>query len=126
MKYLIRRRNFWIVLGVDVLLLFLAFFLSYLIRFEGKIPAEEIAVIKKTVWFIIPFKILIFFPFNLYRGMWRYTSIVDLINLIKATFVSSATIVLVILYLHRFEGYPRSVFVIDAFLTLFSIGGIRR
>ncbi|MGA2467517.1 MAG: hypothetical protein ABSH06_24630 [Thermodesulfobacteriota bacterium] len=57
--------------------------------------------------------------------MWRYTGTNDLINLVKATFISSTTIILVILYLHRFEGYPRSVFIIDAFLTLFFIGGIR-
>src|SRR4030042_3088065 len=100
MKYLIRKKNFWIILGVDVLLLFLSYFLSYFIRFEGKIPAEEIAVIKNTVWLIIPFKLLVFFQFKLYRGMWRYTSIDDLLNLIKATFVSSTTIILVILYMH--------------------------
>jgi FlaA1/EpsC-like NDP-sugar epimerase len=80
---------------------------------------------KNTVWLIIPFKILLFFKFNLYRGMWRYTGINDLINLIKSVFVGSTVIILAILYLHRFEGYPRSVFAIDAFLTLFLIGGIR-
>jgi FlaA1/EpsC-like NDP-sugar epimerase len=57
--------------------------------------------------------------------MWRYTSISDLINILKATFVSSTVIILTILYLHRFEGYPRSVFFIDAFLTVVLIGGIR-
>ena len=108
-----------------LLLLCLAYFLSYFIRFEGKIPHNEILNFKNTVWFIIPFKLLVFFYFNLYKGMWRYTSINDLINLVKATFVSSTVIILVILYLHRFEGYPRSVFVIDAFLTLVLIGGIR-
>ena len=125
MKHLIKKRNFWIILSIDILLLCLAYFLSYFIRFEGKIPPEEISNFKNTVWLIIPFKIFVFFLFNLYRGMWRYTGINDLINLVKATFVSSTVIILVILYLHRFEGYPRSVFVIDAFLTLVLIGGIR-
>ena len=125
MKHLIKKRNFWIIFGFDLLLLCLVYFLSYFIRFEGKIPPEEISNFKNTVWLIIPFKLLVFFKFRLYRGMWRYTSINDLINLIKATFVSSTIIILTILYLHRFEGYPRSVFVIDAFLTLFFIGGIR-
>jgi FlaA1/EpsC-like NDP-sugar epimerase len=125
MKHLIKKRNFWIVLGIDFFLLCLAYFLSYLIRFEGKIPPEVILNIKHTIWLIIPFKLLVFFNFKLYKGMWRYTSINDLLNLIKATFVSSTVIILTILYFHRFEGYPRSVFIIDAFLTLFFIGGIR-
>ena len=125
MKHLIKRRNFWIILGIDFFLLCLAYFLSYLIRFEGKIPPEVILNIKHTIWLIIPFKLLVFFNFKLYKGMWRYTSINDLLNLIKATFVSSTVIILTILYVHRFEYYPRSVFVIDAFLTLFFIGSIR-
>ena len=125
MRYLIKKRNFWIILSIDILLLCLAYFLAYFIRFEGKIPAIGILNFKNTVWFIILFKLLVFFMFNLYKGMWRYTSINDLINLIKSTFVSSTIIILVILYVRRFEGYPRSVFIIDAFLTLFFIGGIR-
>jgi FlaA1/EpsC-like NDP-sugar epimerase len=125
MRHLIKKRNFWIILSIDIALLCLAYFLSYFIRFEGKIPHNEILNFKNTVWFIIPFKLLVFFYFNLYKGMWRYTGINDLINLVKATFVSSTVIILIILYLHRFEGYPRSVFIIDAFLTLVLIGGIR-
>jgi len=125
MGNLIKRRNFWIILSIDYFLLCLAYFLSYLIRFEGEIPPEAILNIQHTIWFIIPLKLLVFFNFKLYKGMWRYTSINDLLNLIKATFVSSTIIILAILYFHRFEGYPRSVFVIDAFLTLIFIGGIR-
>jgi len=125
MRNLINKRNFWIILCIDFLLLCLAYFLSYLIRFEGKIPPEVILNIKHTIWLIIPLKLLVFFEFKLYKGMWRYTGINDLINLIKAIFVSSTIIILVILYVRRFEGYPRSVFIIDAFLTLFFIGGIR-
>ena len=125
MRHLIKKRNFWIILGIDLFLLSLAYFLSYLIRFEGKIPPETFLNIKHTIWLVIPLKLLVLFGFKLYKGMWRYTSINDLLNLIKATFVSSTIIILAILYFHRFEGYPRSVFIIDAVLTLFFIGGIR-
>ena len=125
MKHLVKNRNFWIILAIDALLLFVAYFLSYFIRFEGNIPKEWRLTFINTVWFIIPLKLAVFLNFKLYRGMWRYTSINDLLNLLKATFVSSTIIILAILYIRRFEGYPRSVFVIDAFLTLFFIGGIR-
>jgi len=39
--------------------------LAYFIRFEGKIPADEMSNFKNTVWLIIPFKILLFFEFTL-------------------------------------------------------------
>ena len=125
MRYLIRKKNFWIILSIDILLLCLAYFLSYLIRFEGDLPPEHLLTFKQTIWFVVPFKLLVFSFFKLYKGMWRYTSLVDLMNLIKGTFLSSGAIILIILYVNRFQGYPRSVFVIDAFLTLFFIGGIR-
>jgi FlaA1/EpsC-like NDP-sugar epimerase len=61
----------------------------------------------------------------MYRGMWRYVSLVDLLNVIKATIISSLLIIFVILLVHRFQGYPRSVFIIDWGLTLIFIGGVR-
>jgi FlaA1/EpsC-like NDP-sugar epimerase len=67
----------------------------------------------------------VFIYFGLYRGMWRYTSLVDLLNVLKATFTSSVLIILTILFIYRFQGFPRSVFIIDGFLTFIFIGGIR-
>ena len=40
MKNIIKHRNFWIILGLDIFFLFLAYFLAYFIRFEGEIPPE--------------------------------------------------------------------------------------
>ena len=57
--------------------------------------------------------------------MWRYTGISDLLNLIKGTVVSTGAIMLSILLLYRFEGYPRSIFVIDFVLALLFIAGFR-
>ncbi len=110
---------------LDLLLLFFSYYFSYLIRFEGDIPAGYFIIFKKTVWLIIPFKLACFLVFRLYKGMWRYTSIPDLLNLVRAIFVSSTGIILAILFLHQFQGYPRSVFIIDGALTLLFIGGIR-
>lgn len=125
MKYLVKNRNFWTIMILDALFLFSSYYFSYLIRFEGHIPAEYFIIFKKTVWLIIPFKLVCFLFFRLYKGMWRYTSIPDLLNLIKATFISSTGIILSILFIYQFHGYPRSVFIIDAALTLLFIGGIR-
>jgi FlaA1/EpsC-like NDP-sugar epimerase len=125
MKYLLRNKHFWMILFLDVGLLYLAYYLSYYIRFEGEIPAEHAASFERTVWLIVPFKVACFVAFGLYRGMWRYMSTPDLFNLIKATLASSGVIVLAILFFHQFQGYARSVFVIDAALTILFIGGAR-
>ena len=118
-------KNFWIMLIGDVILVVAAFVLSYLLRFEFSISTSDFANIKKTIIPIIVCKFIFFYWFKLYRGMWRYTSISDLINIIKATVVSSLTIITGILIFFRFQGFPRSIFVIDAVLTIIFISGSR-
>ena len=125
MKNLIKNRNFWKILALDSCLLYLSYYLSYFIRFEGDIPPSFISTFHHTVWLIVPFKLACFMIFRLYRGMWRYMSIPDLFNLIKATLASSGGIVLAILLFHQFQGFARSVFIIDAALTVLFIGGAR-
>jgi len=67
----------------------------------------------------------VFFLFGLYKGMWRYTGIYDLENLIKACVISSGVIVFILVLKVRFEGFPRSVFVIDLMLTFLFLSGVR-
>jgi len=57
--------------------------------------------------------------------MWRYTSIVDLLNIIKASTFSTLLIVSFILFKTRFIDHSRSVFLIDWFLTISLIAGFR-
>ncbi len=125
MKNLIRNKNFYFILLTDAVLISIAYTSAYLLRFEGTIPLEEWNIIKKTLPLILPLKLSVFFFFNLYKGMWRYTSIVDLVNVFKAVFVSTALIILVIVYIYNLQGFPRSVFAIDWAVTLLLIGGMR-
>jgi FlaA1/EpsC-like NDP-sugar epimerase len=57
--------------------------------------------------------------------MWRYTSIADLINIIKATVISTGTLAMTLLIVQRFEGFSRSVLILDALITLILVGGVR-
>ena len=57
--------------------------------------------------------------------MWRFTSITDLFNIIKASSLSTLLIVSFILFSTRFQGFSRSVFVIDWCFTILFISGYR-
>ena len=81
---------------VDVILAGLAYFLAYYLRFDGDIPAGDFANWMKTVVWIVPLKLACFFFFGIYKGMWRYTGIYDLENLIKACVISSGIIVFIL------------------------------
>jgi len=125
MKFKIFYKNFLIILFADVLLLTVAFIGAHLIRFEFNIPLYFLSLMKQMLPWVLLVKLGCFYFFGLYRGMWRYTSIVDLLNTIKATTVSSILIVSFILFKSRFIGYSRSVFLIDCCLTILFICGFR-
>ena len=86
---ILKRPNFWVVFLGDAVLCGLAYYLSYILRFDGNIPAGELANWMSTVVWIVPLKLTCFFFFGLYKGMWRYTGIYDLENLIKACVIIS-------------------------------------
>ena len=126
MKHLLRNKNFWTILVTDAGLVCVSYVLAYLIRFENDIPPDQVEMLVQTLPWIVPLKILLFAWLGLYRGMWRYTSISDLVNIIKATVISAGAIALTLLLIRHFEGFSRSVLVMDALLTLMLIGGVRR
>jgi len=125
LKHHLRKPTFWAILGLDVLLLVVAHLLAYLIRYEGNLSPVEVANIQVVLPILILFKLATFLFFGLYRGMWRYTSLVDLVNILKAcvfvSFVSMGTILL----FNRFDGYSRAVFVLDGILTFVFVVGSR-
>ncbi len=115
----------FVVLWIDAFLIALSYYFANLIRFEFSIPWFFLQQIQQMIVFIVLIKIVIFHLFNLYRGMWRYTSVPDLINIIKASIISSLLIVSLVSFVYRFEGFSRSVFIIDWFFSIFFIAGFR-
>ena len=121
----LRRPNFWIVFLGDAVLVALSLYLAYLIRFDGNISQEYFDGFLIILPWVLPVKMASFFFFGLYKGMWRYTGIYDLENLVKACLVASGIIVFIMLLKFRFLGFPRSVFVIDLLLTFLFLSGAR-
>ena len=118
-------RNFLIVLAIDASLVALSWYLANLLRFNFDIPPDSMSAIKRLLPVILGTKMVVFYMFNLYKGMWRYTSIDDLLNIIKASGISSLLVVTVVAFTHGLAGFARSAFVIDWVLTIFLIGGYR-
>ena len=118
-------KNFLIVLAVDAFLVVFCWYVANLLRFNFDIPPESFAVMARLVPMMVGVKIITFFMFDLYRGMWRYTSIDDLLNILKAASVSSLIVFSIVGLTHSFAGFARASFVIDWILTIFLIGGYR-
>jgi len=126
MKQKIFDRHFYIVLGIDLVLLTGSILFAHLVRFEFGLTPQEWSLFFQILPFVLLSKIVVFYFFDLYSGMWRYTSIDDLINIIKASSFGTLMIVFLILFSHnRFIGVPRSVFLIDLCFTILVISGFR-
>jgi len=125
MKFRLFYKNFLIVLGIDLLLLAAAFYGAHLVRFDFEIPPNTCLSIKWILPLLATLKIFIFYLFDLYRSMWRYTSLADLFNIIKASTLSTLVIISIVLFKTRFQGFSRGVFVIDWCLTILFISAFR-
>jgi len=118
-------KNFLIVLAIDVFLVAFAWYFANLLRFNFDIPLDSMAAITRLVPIILGTKLVIFYLFDLYKGMWRYTSMVDLLNIIKASGISSLLVVTLVAFTHGLAGFARAAFIIDWGLTIFLIAGYR-
>ncbi len=118
-------RNTYVILLVDAVLVAFSYFFSYLLRFNFAVPPATLQLIFANLPLVICLKILVFHFFKLYRGMWRYTSLPDLVRILKASTLGSLLFVVITLFSHGIAGFPRSVFIIDWGVTLILIGGFR-
>ncbi|MCF8061772.1 MAG: polysaccharide biosynthesis protein [Deltaproteobacteria bacterium] len=118
-------KNFVIMIAADLFLISMAWYGAHLLRFNFDIPVAQSATLWRLLPLILGIKILAFFLFDLYQGMWRYTSLADLWNVLKAAAVATAAVILVLLFVHGFAGYSRSVFILDWLLTVVGVAGVR-
>jgi FlaA1/EpsC-like NDP-sugar epimerase len=113
------------MLGADALLLVAAWYAAYSARFDFAIPEEQWVLFKAMLPLMLMIKVATFYVFDLYRGMWRYASLSDLLNIIKAAGISSLFIVSLVLFATGFKGFPRSVFILDGCFTMLFISAFR-
>jgi FlaA1/EpsC-like NDP-sugar epimerase len=118
-------RHFYIVLAADLVIFVMTFVGAYLLRFDFVLEPFYRTQILSLLPFLLPGKIVIFFLFGMYRGMWRYTGLNDLWRLVQANLLAMLFYFSATLYIHGFHGIPRSVFLLDAMLTLLLCGGLR-
>ena len=106
-----KRRIFEILL--DVLLIAVAYYFAYLLRFDQELEQNR-RLMEQSLPIVIACQLLSSFVAGVYRGVWRYISLSELSTFGRAAAGGALSSTLVLLYLYRFEGYSRAVFVIYA------------
>ncbi|MBT8445819.1 MAG: polysaccharide biosynthesis protein [Gammaproteobacteria bacterium] len=120
----ISKRN-WIILH-DVVVAASAWLLAFLARFNFALPPQQYV---DAALFSLPCVILVQgllgWNFGLYRGVWRFASLPDLINIIRAAALGAVMLAVVLFVLNRLENIPRSVLVLYPVLLIMLLGGPR-
>ncbi|MEZ5076496.1 MAG: nucleoside-diphosphate sugar epimerase/dehydratase [Solirubrobacterales bacterium] len=122
-------RNRLLQVAADAVLVALAFFLAFQLRFldeAGGWPHRYEELFAQTVGFVVLGKVAIFAAFGMYQKWWRYVSGRDFMAIFRAVAVASAVLVVLFAVVQPFgTRMPRSVEVIDFVLTLILIAGAR-
>ena len=116
MKYLKNRlnKNFVLLIISDILFICASIYLSILFRLDFKFPVHIKTILSPQILLtIVIIKLVLFKIFKLYRGMWRYTSIWDMINVIKANLISSIILIFLCWIYIGFSNLSRSLLIID-------------
>ncbi len=111
------RKNIWALLLADSAVITLSLICSYLLRFDFSIPSSMLPNIYYFFTVLLFSKISVNIVFNVYSGLWRYTSVRDLINIIKASSAGTILSAALSLMVLGFFAIPRSIFIIDYILS---------
>jgi FlaA1/EpsC-like NDP-sugar epimerase len=109
----------------DIFMAAISLPLSLWLRMGASIDSVPIGfVIQSTALFAV-IAAAVFWPMGLYRGIWRYASMNDLIQITKAVTLAVLIFVPILFITSRAEFLPRSLPVINWFLLMALLGGPR-
>ena len=123
----------WVVVLLDLIIHLFALAFAYLIRFDLKadfsLIQSEWEILSRSLWFFILVKLLVFYAFQIQKGLVRYTSTEDLKRIFLAE-LSCTTIFLLggLVRYHHMDGFflfPMSVLVMEFLASVFFVVGGR-
>jgi UDP-GlcNAc:undecaprenyl-phosphate GlcNAc-1-phosphate transferase len=115
-----RRRLVEVV--VDFLLISASFTAAFIIRLEGTGVVWQRHVFDRSLPALLVARYVFFIVFGLYRGVWRYAGARDAASVLAACVLSEAVAFLFTWATVPFNGFPRSVYLVDVLLCSFLIG----
>ncbi len=113
--------------ALDLVLLPLATLLAMVIRFEGlRWPVVYAAMVPTYLAFALPVKLAFLIYFRLYRRLWRFASVSELVSILSATIASSAVCLLLGVWLLPATGLTPArlslgVLVLDSLFTVVAV-----
>lgn len=124
-KWISTRAKFTVILH-DLCVIPIAWFGAFWLRFNlDGIPLDAL---NSALIFFSPVFVVqtgAYWSMGLYRGIWQFASVPDLFRILKSVLLAAFFSFLILFYLTRLEGFPRSVLPIYSMLMVMMLGGSR-
>ncbi|TGK83262.1 polysaccharide biosynthesis protein [Leptospira noumeaensis] len=98
--------------------MFLSYFLAHLVRFENVRFLDSYPDFWVCATIVVVSRSVVFLFSGIYRSLWSYASLHDLLSIIKATVLSSLVSTLALLFYNRFYQLSRMVPILDTLILL--------
>ncbi|MBI4687493.1 MAG: polysaccharide biosynthesis protein [Nitrospirae bacterium] len=103
----------------------LANYLAFFIRFEANIPLFFLSMAFTYLPVLIILRLIFYVRADLYKGIWSYSSVGDMVKIVKSVTIGSAVFFIMVRYLAGNASYPMSIYVFDCLLLIIISGGSR-
>ena len=109
----------------DIFITAICFNLSIFLRLGSEFNSIPNSIIVYGTILITIIGAIVYRLTGLYKGIWRYASINDLLNIVKASSITIATFLILMFAVTRLESFPRSVLFINWFVLIILLSGSR-
>src|SRR5579884_1878938 len=93
-------RHSLVALLVDGLLVALAYYLAFRLRFDGGMPARYDELLESTLPWVIPLTLAVLAAFGIYQRIWTFVGQREYEAVVKATLTATVLVVAVIAFAH--------------------------
>jgi FlaA1/EpsC-like NDP-sugar epimerase len=95
------------------------------LRFDGNIPPAYWNVAAVMLPFVVIVRTIVFYPFRIFDGLWRYTSLWDVRNIALGVAASTGILYPLASALAPAPGYPPSIYLLDALVLVLLVASVR-
>jgi FlaA1/EpsC-like NDP-sugar epimerase len=128
-----RRMRAWIatlhprlaVVAHDLSMVWVAWMLATVARYHFWPEPPPLSAFPVEMWIVLAAQGLVLWWTGLYRGLWRFASLPDLFNILRAAVIGAVAIALGLFLFNRLEGVPRSVLLMYPLLLSVLLGAPR-
>jgi len=118
-------------IAIDLILIVISLYVSLLLKFDFDIPSEYIVFLKLSIVPVIVITILFNVIFNMYKHIWKYASIEELLSIVYSITLSNIVFIVYSYFINykllenQYFRFPFTVHIIFWILSTVLLGGTR-